>query len=335
MDRQQLLNAFDSFNNRKVLIIGDVMIDTYLWGTVDRISPEAPVPVVSCTKRESRLGGAANVALNIMALGACPILCSVIGCDTKANTFFELMELQALDQCGIMCDATRLTTEKIRIIGGKQQMLRVDEEITTALTSDLAFKFMAHLRAIINDQTIDAIVFQDYDKGTITPVIIQQTVELANSKSIPVLVDPKKRNFLFYKNVTLFKPNFKEFIEGLKLEISKSDFEAIHSAAIKFQESMSIDYLMITLSELGVFIHSKGLYYRAPAHIRDIADVSGAGDTVISITALCVIEKFPTKAIAAIANLAGGLVCEKVGVVPIDKQQLLDECLTTLADFSD
>lgn len=321
----ELKSIFDSFESKKILIIGDVMIDSYMWGRVDRISPEAPIPVVSVTNIENRLGGAGNVALNIKAMGATPILCSVIGKDIHESVFFNLLASQNLFSQGIISSAERKTTIKTRVISDGHHLLRVDEEITKNLDPETESKLIQKIAEIILSEKIDAIIFEDYDKGVITSKVIETTVDLANSKNIPVSVDPKKRNFNNYKNVTLFKPNFKELVEGLKLDIRKTDIQKIHEAAVQFQKTNKITYAMVTLSEQGVCISNSENYFHIPAAVRDIADVSGAGDTVISVATLCLLSELSLKEIAHISNMAGGLVCEKVGVVTIDKKLLFDE----------
>jgi rfaE bifunctional protein kinase chain/domain len=327
MKKEELAGKFEQFNHLTILIIGDVMIDSYLWGNVERISPEAPVPIVTGTKQENRLGGAANVALNILALGAIPVLCSVIGNDENGRLFFDLLEKSSLINEGILTDELRMTTKKTRIISSNQHLLRVDQEKTNNLTADLEVKFTEKIHSILKNRKIDSIIFEDYDKGVITPYIINQIVELANNYRIPTLVDPKKRNFMAYHHVTLFKPNFKELMEGLKLDIEKGDFGKLYDAAWQLHTNSVIKYIFITLSEMGVFISDQENYFNVPAEVRDIADVSGAGDTVISVASVCLALNFAARDIATIANLAGGLVCEKVGVVPVDKMQLLEECI--------
>lgn len=327
MKKIDIKSVFDSFNKFNILIIGDVMIDSYMWGKVNRISPEAPVPIVMSTKQENRLGGAANVALNVQALGAKPILCSVIGKDLKSKTFHSLLKKRLLTNEGILEDESRKTTVKTRIIADNQQLMRVDEEIDQELNKEIENKFIKRILTLISDKQIDAIIFEDYDKGCITPEVIKSIVDFANTHNIPTLVDPKKRNFMEYKNVTLFKPNFKELVEGSKIDIQKGDFKGIFAASQKLDEELSARYYLITLSELGVFIGNKNSYKVIPAEIRDIADVSGAGDTLIGTASLCLAAGLEPEIIATISNLAGGLVCEKVGVVPIHKEQLLQEAM--------
>ncbi len=327
MNNEQIHRVFEQFNSFNILIIGDVMIDTYFWGKVDRISPEAPVPIIARTKIEHRLGGAGNVALNVQSLGATPYLCSVIGDDDKSHILIDILHDKNLPADGIMQDKNRITTIKTRVISDNQHLLRIDEEITDNILPEIQNRFIEKIQSIIEDKRINAIIFEDYDKGVITPEIISSVVKFAKEKNIPTLVDPKKRNFMDYHGVSLFKPNFKELIEGLKLDIEKSDFDALHQAANRLRSEMSIDTVMITLSELGIYINDNGSYHNIPAEVRDIADVSGAGDTVISTASLCLAAGMQVDEIAFISNLAGGLVCEKVGVVPIDKDLLMEEYL--------
>jgi rfaE bifunctional protein kinase chain/domain len=319
--------VFNSFNNLNVLIIGDVMIDAYMWGNVSRISPEAPVPIVAVNKRENRLGGAANVALNIQAMGANPILCSVIGNDDGGKVFLNLLKKQKLSSDGILKSNTRTTTIKTRILGSNHQMLRVDEENDSPLDSYHQKDIISAAKKIITGEKIDVIIFEDYDKGAITPEIINAVVESAAKKGIPVVVDPKKRNFMFYKGVTLFKPNLKELKEGLKTEFDASSIKDMNRIVDSFIKKQNIDSALITLSEKGVYINDKKTKSIIPAHVRDITDVSGAGDTVVSVAALCTALKLPAEKVAILSNLSGGLVCEKVGVVPVNKKELLQEAL--------
>ena len=306
------------------------MIDSYLWGDVSRISPEAPVPIIASTGRENRLGGAANVALNIQALGATPILCSVIGNDESGEIFKDLLKSNKLPTEGIISSSRRMTTIKTRIISQNQHLLRVDEEENHPLEADLETKLQDRIEALLNTRKIDAVIFEDYDKGVLTSSSISYTVKSAHEKGIPTLVDPKKRNFLCYQGVTFFKPNLKEFKEGLKIDVGSKDKEGLLAAAKDFLLQQNITNLMLTMAEKGVMIINRENHHFISAEIRDIADVSGAGDTVISVSALCLAALSDEKLVAGIANMAGGLVCEHPGVVPIDKQELLDECFEKL-----
>ncbi len=335
MSKEEINELFSKFNHFNILIIGDVMIDTYFWGKVDRISPEAPVPIISRSNIEHRLGGAGNVALNVQSLGATPFLCSVIGNDDKSIVLKKLLKKRGLSDIGIVLDDTRITTIKTRVISDNQHLLRIDEEITENISDETQTAFINRLSSIISEKRIDGIIFEDYDKGVITSEIIESVVKIAGTSGIPTLVDPKKRNFMNYHGVTLFKPNFKELIEGLKLDIEKNDYEGLHEASNMLRKKLNIDMVMATLSELGIYISNNGSYHNIPAEIRDIADVSGAGDTVISTASLCLAAGLKPKNIAYISNLAGGIVCEKVGVVPIDKELLKEEYFRIKEELAD
>jgi len=332
--KEEISGLFEKFKQLNILIIGDVMIDAYLWGQVERISPEAPVPIVTVKKRANRLGGAANVALNVKAIGAKPILCSVIGNDEKADTFLELMDEREMVTGGILKSEDRLTTTKFRVIGNNTQMLRVDEEIDSPLSQNDQQVFFQLIETIFQQYRIDGVIFQDYDKGVITPTLIEKVNSLADIHSIPVAVDPKKRNFNAYKKLKMFKPNLKELREGLGIDFAKTDMTSLRRAVRTLHENQDIEIVLATLSEEGVFVSRKidnSIYeeHKLPAHIRSIADVSGAGDTVVSLATLCLALDLPIKDIATISNLAGGQVCESVGVVPIDRDKLFKE----LSDF--
>lgn len=324
-NKNNINEIFSAFSKLNVLIIGDVMIDAYLWGKVDRISPEAPVPIVSISKKENRLGGAANVAINIQALGGTPVLCSVIGNDANGRLFIELLQQMDMPSEGILHSNDRPTTVKTRVIGNNHQMLRVDEERNEDISAFERKQLVARIENILSRKNIDVIIFEDYDKGVINKSLIESVVKKAKHLGIPVAVDPKKRNFSHYKNVTLFKPNLKELREGMKLDLEKGNLPEIQNAVRKLCTEFNIATALVTLSDRGVLIHNKDTEILIPAHLRNIADVSGAGDTVISVAAMCLALHTSPEFLASLANLAGGLVCEKVGVVPIEKQHLLDE----------
>jgi rfaE bifunctional protein kinase chain/domain len=320
-------DTFKAFNKLNVLIIGDVMIDAYMWGNVNRISPEAPVPIVAINKKENRLGGAANVALNIQAMGANPILCSVIGDDDGAVVFFDLLKQQKLSSKGIFKSKKRITTIKTRVISNNHQMLRVDEEIEHTINDAEITLLTNGIKKLIASEKVNVIIFEDYDKGCINEQLIKNIVAFAKQQNIPTVVDPKKKNFMAYTGVTFFKPNLKELKEGLKIDFDQNNTKELGIIVDGFIKKQKITTALITLSEKGVYTHSAKTKALVPAHIRNIADVSGAGDTVVSIAALCLASGLSAVTTATLANLAGGLVCEKVGVVPIDKKQLLAEAL--------
>ena len=325
-----ITDAFARCSQFNILVVGDVMIDAYMWGKVDRISPEAPVPIISIKSHEERLGGAANVGLNVKAMGANPVMCAVIGNDEKGDLLCRLLEQNGMTADGIIKSDKRKTTVKTRIISSNQHLLRIDDEQTAPLPEDIEKQFISHIDSLFGKCKFDAVIFEDYDKGNITPAIIEHVVAQAQKRNIPTLVDPKKRNFTNYKGVTLFKPNFKEICEGLKISLTKGDFDALNNAAQQLRSMLGATHIMVTLSELGVFITDGDSYSRTPAEVRDIADVSGAGDTVISVASCCMAAGLPPVLTAQIANIAGGLVCEKVGVVPIDKEALLADVVTKL-----
>lgn len=302
-------------------------MDAYLWGKVDRISPEAPVPIVSVHKKESRLGGAANVALNIKALAARPIICAIVGDDAEGEEFLSLLDKENINADGIVKIANRQTTVKTRVIGHNQQILRIDAETDVEITGRETESVLAKFNNILNQNTIHAIIFEDYDKGLITQFLIDEVIKVAKEKNIPIVVDPKKRNFLSYKGVDVFKPNLKELKEGLKIEFDPKNPISLKEAVASLQEKISAKSILLTLSELGVYVMNHQTENLIPAHIRTVADVSGAGDTVISVVATCIAAGADEFTAAQLGNLAGGLVCEKVGVVPVDVDLLLKEAL--------
>jgi rfaE bifunctional protein kinase chain/domain len=318
-------DLFDKFNGLRILVIGDVMLDAYVMGKVNRISPEAPVPIVSLENEDARIGGAGNVALNLLALGAKPIICGVIGEDTSGDKLLNLFEKNGILTDGLVKSMVRKTTVKTRVISNKQQLLRIDSESTFPLLESEEIKLNNTIQNIIN-QGIDGIIFEDYNKGVLTDSVIQNTIKIAKEKDIPTAVDPKKENFLSYKGVSLFKPNLKELKEGLNLNFDFNSNKNLFEKGIEvLEEKLQNEISFVTLSENGVFIKNQTEKYYVPAHMRSISDVSGAGDTVIAVATLCLISGASTKQIAEISNLAGGLVCEKSGVVSISKNDLLKE----------
>lgn len=329
MPGDKFARLFDSFNGKRVMIIGDVMLDLYLDGKVERISPEAPVPIVAVRRRFARLGGAANVAQNIRALGAVPVLCSVIGDDSKADDFLNMLDEHQMPKDGIVRSTQRRTTTKYRIIGNNAQMLRVDEEDTDNLSDNEYVTLRQKIDGIIDNEKIDGIILQDYNKGVLTEQLIGHVISVANERGIPVGVDPKKNNFLAYRNCTLFKPNLKELKEGISVSFKTDTIDDILVGVSALQERLQCRFVMNTLSERGVIIQERCgntvRHWHIPAHLRKIADVSGAGDTVLSVAMLCLVCQEDAFNIAAISNLAGGLVCEEIGAVPINKERLLEE----------
>ena len=326
IEATEIGSLFEQFKDQKILIIGDVMIDTYLWGSVGRVSPEAPVPIVSGVIEENRLGGAANVALNVKAMGAVPILCSVIGDDDRGKLFLDLMGEQFLSDIGLVVDSHRVTTQKTRVISGNQHLLRVDEEMDVFLNKRVQEQFLELISSLLESGGIDAIIMQDYDKGVLTPRIISEVISASERVAVPVLVDPKFRSFDLYRKVALFKPNFKELAKGLDLDIRNSEIEKLSEAVQAFQAKQNIETFLVTLSEQGILASRDGETVHVPATKREITDVSGAGDTVIAVAALCLVAGCAPSELATISNLAGGQVCEKAGVIPVSPERLMEEC---------
>lgn len=304
-----------------VLIVGDVMIDRYLTGSVSRISPEAPVPVVLQKTVEDRLGGAANVALNVKALGGIPYLCSLVGYDTDGKKFLELLEEEHLSQIGIRSSTERCTTVKTRILGNRQQMLRIDQENTHDLSSAEEEIILHQAVTIMDNEPVRVMILQDYNKGVLTESTIQKLIAEAQQRDIFIAVDPKKSNFFAYKGVDLFKPNLKEVQESAPFSIS-ANTDSLQKAADFLKNQLQNRFTMLTLSEKGLFLDDgKGgkIYPTIP---RNIADVSGAGDTVISVAAMALAVGMEAEMVARLSNLAGGQVCEAPWVVPVDRERL-------------
>ena len=317
-----LTKYFHDFKSKRILIVGDAIIDTYLWGEIHRMSPEAPVPVVdvAVNQNDSRLGGAANVALNLKELGAESILCTVIGNDNRGIIFEQLMQEQGLSLDGMLISNGRKTTTKTRVIADNKHQLRIDEEDTYPIKVENQFYNLIEKLT----HNIDAIILQDYNKGVLTETIIEKIISLANSKNIPTVVDPKKQNFLSYKQCTLFKPNLKEINEGLNTNPDINNFSEIEETTSKLRNIISAKAILLTLSNKGIFLNTRSGSKIKESTTSNVIDVSGAGDTVVSVAAMCLACNIDYEELAILANIAGGIVCEKVGVVPITNKELLD-----------
>lgn len=315
----------EKFTGRKVLIVGDVMCDAYWWGRADRISPEAPVPVVDIDRKEYRLGGAANVALNVQRLGGEPVLCSVIGREQEAEAFQELITQEGISHQYLIQAEGRPTTVKTRVMGERHQLLRMDSETTAPLSEALQQQLLQLLERAIPEA--DAVLFVDYDKGILDQTTISQVTQWAQEAGIPTAVDPKKEHFFAYQGTTLFKPNLTELENSLSMKLPYPAVQAqLDTMDVALRTSLNHSITFVTLSEQGVYISNRHDSYQLPAHLRTIYDVSGAGDTVMSVATLALAVNCSIPVIAEMANLAGGLVCEEVGVVPIDRQKFFQEC---------
>ena len=322
---------FSQFKTIKVGVIGDVMLDTYWWGHVDRISPEAPVPVVALDRKEYRIGGAGNVALNLACLDASVSMLSVIGNDDDGTSLIELLETNRINTNYILRSQGRITTSKTRVISRNQQMMRLDSETTRDISTEEELSFIDRVRQYIVEEQPQVIILEDYNKGVLTEFVIEKVIGLCKEHHVLTTVDPKRKNFFTYQEVDIFKPNLKEVKDGLNIlaeDISVKGLEEIHLA---LQEKLRHRISLITLSERGVFYNGDGKSNIIPSHIRNVADVSGAGDTVIAVASLIYATTRDMELMAEVANIAGGLVCEEVGTVAIRKDKLLHECQLLLS----
>ena len=321
---------FTSFTTTKIGVVGDIMLDTYWWGVVDRISPEAPVPIVSLQRKETRVGGAANVALNLRSLGAPTTIFSVMGKDAEGIELASLLNKEGINTAYIHESETRVTTNKVRIMGRNQQMMRLDHEHTNDITAEQEAALLAGFYKYVDTEKPSLIILEDYNKGVLTPNIITSVIIYCNEKGIPTAVDPKQKNFLAYKNCTLFKPNLKEVKEGLKITIGDITVQNMNKVHTALNESLQNAISFITLSEHGVYFSDGEAQKLIPTHIRNISDVSGAGDTVIAVASLVYASSKNMLLAAEISNIAGGMVCELVGTAPINKNDLAVEVMKLL-----
>jgi len=316
--------TLERFKQMTVLIVGDVMVDEYTEGTVSRISPEAPVPIVEVKNRRWSAGGAANVALNVQALGATPILCSVIGQDDNGQKLLESLDTSNISSSYLYQSTDRKTTCKRRVLSNGQQLLRIDEEDTKLLSEQELKQFLSILQDILEEQIVDVIIFQDYNKGVLFPATIRFLLLAAIRKNIPTVVDPKKEHFYEYKGVTLFKPNLREVRDQVPFKIEPT-VSSLQKASTYLNDLLRNQETLITLSGDGLFYTDQERAFLVATTPRDIADVCGAGDTVVSVVALGIAANLERYEISILCNLAGGQVCEKIGVVAIDKEELIKD----------
>jgi len=322
----ELTKLFGQFGQIKAGVIGDMMLDTYLWGHVERISPEAPVPVVALERREQRIGGAGNVALNLASLGAIVTTFSVIGADADGMTLTGLLREKGIDTAYQLTSGSRITTNKARVMGRNQQMLRLDSETTLDLSSAEEDDLLGELRRYLEMERPQVVIFEDYNKGVLTHRVIREAVALCRRHDVVTAVDPKRKNFFSYEGVTIFKPNLKEVKEGLNILMEDVRLPALRQIHEQLKGRLQHEISFITLSEKGVFFQVGDDSAQVPSHMRNISDVSGAGDTVIAVASLVYAVTRDARLMAEIANIAGGLVCEEVGTAAIDKARLFEEC---------
>jgi len=317
---------FAGFSNIKVGVIGDVMLDVYWWGHVERISPEAPVPVVALDKKEHRIGGAGNVALNLAALGANVSVLTVLGADDNGSTLSTLFNEHHINTNWLLLQPSRITTTKTRIISRNQQMMRLDAEITKELSADDENALLEKVRQYIIAEQPQVIIFEDYNKGILTERVIKEVTAFCKKHNVITTVDPKRKNFFSYEGVNIFKPNLKEVKDGLNLLIDEVNLPTLNDIHAQLQKKLNHSISFITLSEKGVYYQDNSTSEIIPSHLRNIADVSGAGDTVIAVASLIYAATKRVDLMAEVANIAGGLVCEEVGTAAVNKERLLHEC---------
>ncbi len=309
------------FSGLKIAVIGDLMLDCYYWGSVKRISPEAPVPVVEVDNEFYRFGGAANVAYNLIKLGAYPLPFGVIGSDNFGSIFSSLLAEANISSDYLVCDETRPTTAKTRILAHNQHVLRIDKESTTSISRDIQAKLLRKFEESIDD--IDGIILQDYNKGVLTPSLIKKIIAIANKKNKLITVDPKFHNFFSYKNVSVFKPNRKEAEDVLGMKIRTS--QDVTEAGKKLLVKLNAKHVLLTLGEGGIAVFEKGKEEkRMPTKARKVSDVSGAGDTVISTLTVALAAGANIYEASFLANYAAGIVCEEPGIVPIEIDKLFE-----------
>ncbi len=319
---KRLKTLFANFEGKRIVVLGDLMLDRYIWGSVSRISPEAPVPVLEVENESARLGGAANVANNIKSLGAEPILFGIVGDDGAGEKISNILDEMSLTKEGIIKIPDRPTTVKTRVIAHGQHVVRMDQEVK----KDIDEKSVSHVMSILESMRseIDGLILEDYNKGMLTKKLLSEVVKFARKNDKVVGVDPKQNNFFEFKHVTVFKPNRKEAENALQMPIG-SDEQAVE-AARELLKRLECENILLTRGEKGMTLFAKDeSYAHFPTKARKVADVSGAGDTVISTFTLALISGATITEAAAIANHAGGIVCGEVGIAPVEKEKLFTE----------
>jgi rfaE bifunctional protein kinase chain/domain len=318
ISRGRLEELLDQAATRRVAVVGDAMLDVYLLGEVERISPEAPVPVVRVTERKLALGGAANVANNIVTIGARCELVSAVGIDNAGATLREMLEQVGTDTRSLV-PVGRPTTTKTRVVARSQQLVRYDEEDDSDLSVDETNRLLEALRVAVEDA--DALVFEDYNKGVIVQSVISAGIELARQKGIPTVVDPKYRNFFSYRGATVFKPNRRELDSALGAEMDVDSPEALPATF----ERLGVEHLLLTLGERGMaLISAGGETGRIPTTAREVYDVVGAGDTVTAYLAAVLAAGGTPAEAAVIANYAAGVEVGKLGAATVTAGEVLE-----------
>ncbi len=324
MKSEDLTQLFESFNHHTIAVVGDVMLDKYIFGSVSRISPEAPVPVIDVHEESFRLGGAANVAMNLHSLGANVSLFGITGDDSAREALLEEMIKQDFSPDNLVKDTSRKTTCKTRVIAQNHHIVRVDSETKSFINDTIETQLIDQFK--MNSEHFRALIFEDYNKGLLTASLIERLIKISQEKNLPTLVDPKKLHFFDYKNCTVFKPNLKETSEALSTSFNNTDKDAETACEI-LKDRINCNYVVLTRGEKGLSILNDRSIHHIPSVALDVADVSGAGDTVISVLAMALCSGLSIEDSGKLANFAAGIVCSEVGAVSINKRKLMDYCL--------
>ncbi len=323
MKPSELARLLDGANGEAIAVVGDVMLDKFVWGRVSRISPEAPVPVVEIADETYHLGGAANVAANLLTLGARPVLVGVVGEDDAGHELRSALAAQNLADDHLLGDASRPTTVKTRIIAHSQQVVRADRESTADLTGASEARFLERLGQAL--EGAKAVVLSDYAKGALTPAIIERTIALAEKRSVPVLVDPKLRRYQNFRGVRLVTPNLLEAerVTGRSVE----DDTELGEVARLILDELSCDAVLVTRGEQGMSLFERAAEpLHIPATAREVFDVTGAGDTVVAAAALSLAAGTSLPQAAIVANMAAGIVVGKLGTATVRAEELIAAC---------
>ncbi|MFH1691401.1 MAG: D-glycero-beta-D-manno-heptose-7-phosphate kinase [Candidatus Omnitrophota bacterium] len=319
IDKKFAAKILSKFDKARILVIGDLILDEFIWGDADRISPEAPVPVVWAKSRSYLPGGASNVASNIASLGAKAVLCGVIGEDRNGQILKEKLHEKHVNCDGVITDPLRLTTLKTRIIAAHQQVVRLDWESVDQLLLDRAKVIIEAIEGRINE--IDALIIEDYGKGLITPFLLKKVIALAKKHKKIITVDPKVEHFNYYKGVTAMTPNEKEASAGSGIKIATD--EDVEKVGYKLLKSLKCEGVLITRGEKGMRLFRNDETVSIPTVAQEVFDVSGAGDTVISVFTLALSCGAKMRHAAELANVAAGIVVGKVGVAVVTKEEIL------------
>ncbi|MBS7563541.1 D-glycero-beta-D-manno-heptose-7-phosphate kinase [Mucilaginibacter sp. Bleaf8] len=305
-----------------ILVIGDLMIDHYVWGDATRLSPEAPVPVVNVKSETTTLGGAANVAQNLITLGAKVTLAGVVGDDISGGQLTAILEKEGINTCAIVKDGNRPTTVKTRILAGSHQLVRVDREVTEPVSENMEYELLEKLTSCI--ARADMVLFSDYNKGLFSPSLSQKLIKAATEQQKKVIVDPKGLNYAKYKGAHIIKPNRKELTEAAKIEKIRTTEDLQEAAKVIFNQT-DTDYLVVTLSEEGMAIMSELTYKMLPVKATEVFDVTGAGDTVLATLAYFMSLGMSLEEAGELANHAAAIVIRRVGSATTNLDEIMDD----------